>query len=125
MSTKKMTKSQMRTRRHARVRSRIVGTKECPRLCVSRSLRGLFLQLVDDEHGITIVSIRSKKDLPKKGDVGERTGKVAQAYLLGVALADKAKEKDITRVVFDRGGHAYHGRVQAVADGARAGGLAF
>lgn len=123
MNKSKLTRQQRRTRRHARVRARVMGTAERPRLNVTRSLRGMFVQLVDDQAGKTLASVNSKKDA--QGDAGERKGKVAVAYLLGKAVAEKAKAQNISAIVFDRGGNAYHGRVQAVADGARDGGLTF
>lgn len=121
----KSEKTQKRIRRHARVRAKLFGTENKPRLHVSRSLKAIFAQLIDDTNGKTLASVHSKKDVAKKTGAGERKGKVATAYLLGLALAKKAKETGITRVVFDRGGYKYHGRVKAVADGARDGGLIF
>jgi large subunit ribosomal protein L18 len=120
----KTTREQLRKRRHARVRSLVSGTPERPRLSVSRSLRGMYAQLIDDTTGKTVVSVDTKSN-KVTGDVGEREGKIASGYLLGKAVAEKAKEMNITTAVFDRGGHKYHGRVQAVADGARDGGLVF
>lgn len=107
------TKQSQRARRHARIRARLSGTAERPRLHVFRSLRGLYVQLIDDTAGRTLVSASSK------------TNQVAVAQALGLALAEKAKAAKITTVVFDRAGHKYHGRIKAVADGARAGGLVF
>lgn len=123
MSTRQLTTQQQRKQRHARVRSRVHGTAERPRLCVFRSLTGMFLQLIDDETGKTLASAHSKSI--KDGDAGEYTGKEATSFLLGKALAEKAKAANISVVVFDRGGYGYHGRVQAAAEGARAGGLQF
>jgi large subunit ribosomal protein L18 len=111
-------------RRQNRVRAKISGTTERPRLTVKRSLGGMFVQIIDDLNSKTIVSVNSKKDA-KSGDAGDRKGKVAIAYLLGKAIAEKAKEANINTVVFDRAGNKYHGRVKAVADGAREGGLKF
>ena len=119
---KRLSKTEGRIRRHARIRARIFGTAERPRLHVHRSLRGLYAQLIDDAAGKTIVAVHSKTDTMKH-DVSARAGKVAAAYGLGMTLAVKAKDMNITAAVFDRGGYAYHGRVRAVADGARAGGL--
>lgn len=113
MSNRSTTKQSARARRHARSRARLSGTAERPRLHVFRSLRGLYVQLIDDAAGRTLVSASS------------RTNQVAAAKALGLALAEKAKAAKITTVVFDRAGHKYHGRVKAVADGARAGGLVF
>lgn len=123
MKKRGTTKRKRRERRRIRVRALVAGTASIPRLNVFRSLTGLFLQLIDDTAGKTLVSVNSKKDIPSKGDAGERTGKVAEAYLLGRALAEKAKAAGIEDIVFDRAGYRYHGRVQAVADGARDGGL--
>lgn len=117
------TKAQQRARRHDRIRARLAGTSACPRLNVFRSLRGMFVQLIDDQKRLTIASVSSKTIKPAK--VEGRKAKVAMGFLLGQALAAKAKELGITQVVFDRGGYGYHGRVAAVAEGARAGGLKF
>lgn len=124
MNKSKLTKTQRRERRRARVRSQISGSAVRPRLNVTRSLTGMFLQLIDDTTSKTLVSVNSKKDA-QTGDAGERSGKVATAYLLGKLLAEKAKAAGIESVVFDRAGYTYHGRVKAVADGARDGGLVF
>ncbi|MBT4153052.1 MAG: 50S ribosomal protein L18 [Candidatus Magasanikbacteria bacterium] len=123
MKTSKLTREQQRRRRHARVRAKISGTAERPRICVSRSLIGMSIQLIDDASGKTLTSVNSKKDA--SGDAGERKGKIAVAYQLGKALAQKAKDVNVTSVVFDRSGLAFHGRVKAAADGARDGGLQF
>lgn len=122
MNTAK-TSTQKRKRRHARIRAKISGTATRPRLHVKRSLSGVWAQLVDDQAGTVIASANSKKD--SAGDAGERSGKVAVAYNVGLALAKRAAEKNITTAVFDRAGNKYHGRVQALADGARDGGLTF
>lgn len=119
-----MTKEERRNRRRARVRSRISGTATRPRLNVFRGILTTYVQLIDDTVGKTLVSVHSKKDA-KSGDAGERTGKVAQAYILGKLIAEKAKTAGIESVVFDRAGFAYIGRVEAVAQGARDGGLQF
>ncbi|MEK7102398.1 MAG: 50S ribosomal protein L18 [Patescibacteria group bacterium] len=120
-----ITRADSRTRRHLRVRRQISsGTPDCPRLSVFRSLRGMQAQLIDDASGRTLASI-GIKEIDVKIDAGERKGKVADAYRIGYMLAQKAQEKKIGTVVFDRGGYQYHGRVQALAEGARAGGLAF
>lgn len=116
-------KTVKKNRRHARIRARVSGTALRPRMHVSRSLRGMYVQLIDDEFSKTLVSVNSKKDLPKKVVAGERKGKVAESYLLGKILAEKSVALNITKAVFDRGGNRYHGRVQAVAEGARDGGL--
>lgn len=114
-------KSEMREARRKRVRARVSGSANRPRLCVFRSLSGMEAQLINDETGRTIASSRSKGLL--KEDAGDRKGKVAIAYIVGKTLAKKAKELGIVHVVFDRAGYRYHGRVAAVADGARDGGL--
>lgn len=124
MNKSQKTREQKRARRRARVRSRIIGTAERPRLAVFRSLRGMYVQLIDDSANKTLASAHSKKDTAGI-DAGERTGKEAIAFALGKAIAAKATDAKITTVVFDRGGYAYHGRVKAVADGARDGGLTF
>ena len=111
-------KKQKQTRRHLRVRSKINGTAECPRFNVFRSNKGLFLQLIDDLKGETLVSV-SNKDLKTKG------AKTDLSLELGKLIAERAKAKNITTVVFDRSSYKYHGRVKAAADGAREGGLIF
>jgi large subunit ribosomal protein L18 len=115
-----LTVSESRARRHRRVRGKVAGTAERPRLAVFRSNRGIEAQLVDDEAGRTIAAA-SWIGLPKsfKGD------KSAQATEVGKLLAENAKKAGIEAVVFDRGGYLYHGRVKALADGAREGGLQF
>ena len=109
-----------RLRRHRRVRGKIRGTAERPRLGIFRSNRGIFAQLVDDDSGRTLAA-SSWLDLPKgfKGD------KTEQAAEVGKRLAEAAKKAGVETAVFDRGGYLYHGRVKALADGAREGGLEF
>jgi large subunit ribosomal protein L18 len=107
-----------RARRHFRLRKKVVGTPERPRLVVTRSARHLYVQVVDDARGVTLVSASTFK-LAGEGD------KTAQARKVGGLLAERAKAAGITRVVFDRGGYQYHGRVAALADAAREGGLEF
>jgi large subunit ribosomal protein L18 len=114
-----LTVRQARERRHRRVRGKIVGTAERPRLMVFRSNRGIFAQLVDDSSGKTLAGASW---LTVKGLEGSKTD---QARAVGRAVAEAAKSKGIERVVFDRGGYLYHGRVKALADGAREGGLTF
>jgi large subunit ribosomal protein L18 len=106
-----------KSRRHFRLRKKVVGTAERPRLVVSRSSRHLFVQLVDDAKGVTIASGSTFK--LSDGD------KTAQAKQLGVTVADAAKAAGITKVVFDRGGNTYTGRIAAFADAAREAGLEF
>jgi large subunit ribosomal protein L18 len=116
----KFTTRQLRERRHRRVRGKVRGTAERPRLAVFRSNRGIFAQLVDDDAGKTIAG-SSWVGLPKsfKGD------KTEQAAEVGKQLAAAAKKAGVESVVFDRGGYLYHGRVKALAEGAREGGLSF
>ncbi len=125
MNKHKLTVEMKRDRRRARIRSRISGTATRPRLSVHRSLTGVYAQLIDDVNSRTLASIHSKVVDVKKLETGERSGKIAIAYAVGKLLAQKAKELKIETVVFDRGGFAYHGRVQAIADGARDEGLKF
>ena len=115
-----LTVREARLRRHRRVRAKVHGTAERPRLAVFRSNRGIEAQLVDDENGRTLASA-SHLALAKsfKGD------KTAQAEAVGKALAASAKTAGVDTCVFDRGGYLYHGRVKALADGAREGGLEF
>ena len=108
-----------RTRRHLRVRKKVTGSSARPRLVVNRSARHIFAQLVDDGAGRTLVSASTLE-----ADVRAAAGdKKARAHRVGQLLASRAKEAGITAAVFDRGGYAYHGRVAALADGAREGGL--
>lgn len=116
-------KRNLRSIRQARVRKAVVGTAKSPRLSVFRSLKGIVTQLVDDGAGKTLCAATSREI--KKTEVEGKAHKVAAAFLTGKLLAEKAKAKGIAKVVFDRAGYKYHGRVQAVADGARAGGLEF
>jgi large subunit ribosomal protein L18 len=115
-----MTTRESRLRRHRRVRGKVRGTAERPRLAVFRSNKGIFAQLVDDDAGKTVAAA-SWTGLPKafKGD------KTEQASEVGKRLADAARKAGVEGVVFDRGGYLYHGRVKALADGAREGGLTF
>jgi large subunit ribosomal protein L18 len=109
-----------RVRRHLRVRKKVTGSAERPRLVVTRSARHIFAQLVDDAVGGTLVSA-STLDASIRGSEGDKTDKAKQ---VGSLLAERAAAAGITAAVFDRGGRAYHGRVAALADGAREGGLA-
>jgi large subunit ribosomal protein L18 len=115
-----LTVREARLRRHRRVRGKIRGTAERPRLLVFRSNRGIFAQLVDDDAGRTL-SAASWLELPK----GFKGGKTEQAAEVGKRLAASAKKAGVENAVFDRGGYLYHGRVKALADGAREGGLIF
>jgi large subunit ribosomal protein L18 len=115
------THRELRDRRHRRVRKKIAGTAARPRLAVFRSNQGVFAQLVDDETGRTLAAA-DWLALKKAGFKGNKT---EQASEVGKALARAAREAGITACVFDRGGYLYHGRVKALADGAREGGLEF
>lgn len=109
-----------RLNRHKRVRGKISGTAECPRLNVYRSLKNIYAQLIDDVKGVTLVSASTvEKDFKDYG------GNAEAAHQVGKLLAERAAEAKITEVVFDRGGYIYHGRVKALAEGAREGGLKF
>ena len=110
-----------RYRRHLRVRKKVAGTAVRPRLVVFRSSKHIYAQLVDDQRNVTIAGAADTSE----GVQVEGKGKVARSFALGRFIAAKAKEKGIAKVVFDRGGYQYHGRVKAVADGARKGGLEF
>jgi large subunit ribosomal protein L18 len=113
-------KNEIRIRVHKRIRRRVAGTQERPRLAIFRSLNHIYAQVIDDQKGHTLVAAAStEKDMRGKG------GNVEGAKLIGKAVAERAKEKGITKVVFDRGGYLYHGRVKALADAARQAGLEF
>jgi len=112
-------KQQKRYRRHRRVRAKIKGTAKVPRLCVFRSSKNIYAQVIDDEKGKTLASA-SDLEIKKKKDK-----KAVLATKVGNLIAKKAIEKKINKVVFDRGGYKYHGRVKALAEGARDGGLKF
>ena len=112
-------RNEIRQRIHARIREKLSGTAERPRLNVYRSLNHIYVQVVDDQKGETLVSASSLELKLKSG------GNVAAAKEIGKAVAEKAVAKGIKRVVFDRGGYLYHGRVKALADAAREAGLEF
>ena len=116
---KKISKNKTRQVRHARVRRKINGTPECPRLNVFRSNAHINVQIIDDVNGNTLVACSSVELKLTNG------GNVEAAKTVGAKIAEKALAKNITTVVFDRGGYAYHGRVQALADAAREAGLKF
>lgn len=116
-------RSVARTRRHSRVRKNLSGTADRPRLNVFRSLSGIYAQVIDDQSGRTLVSASSvDRDLREKL---KGMKKAEQAKLVGQTVAERAKDKGIQAVVFDRGGYRYIGRIKALADGAREGGLQF
>ena len=109
--------------RARRVRKKISGTAECPRMTVYRSLKNMYVQIIDDTKGVTLLGVSSSgPDLKSKKIEGGKTGVAKE---LGKLVAEKAKEMGISRVVFDRAGYLYHGRIKAIADGAREGGLQF
>lgn len=113
-------RADIRKRIHERIRSRLSGSPERPRLAVFRSVNHIYAQVIDDQQGHTLAAAAStEKSLKGKG------GNVEGAKLIGKTVAERAKEKGITKVVFDRGGYLYHGRVKALADAARAAGLEF
>ena len=111
------TRVEKRFRRHLRVRKKVTGTADRPRLVIFRSLKHITAQLVDDVAGRTLMTVSSGQD-----DTGKKTEK---SLAVGKRIASRAKDAGITKVVFDRAGYKYHGRVKAVADGAREGGLEF
>jgi large subunit ribosomal protein L18 len=113
-----------RAKRHSRIRRKILGTKDRPRLSVRRSSNHLYAQIIDDNVGKTLVQLSTlSPDLKSKLPKG--LGTVKGAALLGTALAEKCKKEGVTKVVFDRAGYLYHGRIKALADAARKGGLNF
>jgi large subunit ribosomal protein L18 len=119
----KLSKDQHRQRVHQRVRTRLEGTPERPRLCVYRSLGHIYAQVIDDRSGKTLVSASSLDGETKKSLKGG--GNIAAAKVIGKAIAERAKSAGVSKVVFDRGGYKYHGRVKALADAAREAGLQF
>ena len=117
---KKLDKAKARAKRHQRVRNKINGTADCPRLNVFRSSKHIYAQVIDDVNGVTLCSASSmSKDF--EGNGGNKEG----ARKVGLAIAEAAKKANIEEVVFDRGGFVYHGRVAELAEGAREGGLEF
>ena len=126
---KTFSKIEHRQKRHRRVRAKIIGDAKTPRLCVFRSNQHVYAQLIDDQTkkvlGVISDFDNKGKATVKTKDGKELKGKMAIAFKTGEAVAAFAKSKNIEKVLFDRGGYKYHGRVQALADGARAGGLQF
>jgi large subunit ribosomal protein L18 len=117
---RKIEKKEIRNRIHQRIRRKLSGTKERPRLAVFRSVAHIYAQVIDDVEGRTLVSASSvDKDGKTKG------GNVAAAAAIGKLVAERAREKGVKQVVFDRGGYQYHGRIKALADAAREAGLEF
>ena len=120
---RKLSKDAHRRRVHARVRTRVTGTPERPRFCVYRSLGHIYTQIIDDRTGRTIVSASSMDKETKKNLKGG--GNIASAKAVGKSIAERAKAVGVSKIVFDRGGYKYHGRVKALADAAREAGLQF
>ena len=118
---RKEAKNDVRLRIHKRIRKSLRGTPERPRLAIYRSIAHIYAQIVDDRKGVTLAAASSNE----KGTGKASGGNVAGAKEIGRKIAERAKEKGITRVVFDRGGYLYHGRVKALADAAREAGLEF
>ena len=118
---KPKTAEELRRRRHLRVRKKVQGTPERPRLVIFRSLKHIYAHLVDDLAGKVLMGVADSSE----GVKPEQGGKVGKGFAVGLALAEKAKAAGITKAVFDRAGYVYHGRVKAVAEGARKGGLEF
>lgn len=119
----KQDRNKSRKRRHLRVRKKIMGTAECPRLNVFRSAKNIYVQVIDDVKGRTLAAA-STMDSELK-DHGIYGGNTEAAHKVGELIAKRATEKGISKVVFDRGGYLYHGRIKALAEGARKGGLNF
>lgn len=117
-------KRRRRERAHLRVRRKVRGTGERPRLAVFKSLRYVYAQLIDDDLGATLVSA-SSLEAALRGKLGKGTGTKAAARLVGETLGERAQAKGFGKVVFDRGGYIYHGKVREIADGARSAGLEF
>ncbi len=113
---KNESRNEMRVERHKRIRKQIIGTKDMPRLCVFRSNKNISAQIIDDEKGVTLASASSLNIKGNNTEVATKVGKL---------IADEAKKQKIKKVVFDRGGYLYHGRVKALADAARENGLEF
>ena len=117
---RKIEKKEIRNRIHRRIRRKLSGTAERPRLAVFRSVAHIYAQVIDDAAGATLVSASTVDKIGKT-----KGGNVAAATAIGKLVAERAKEKGISRVVFDRGGYQYHGRIKALADAARTAGLEF
>jgi large subunit ribosomal protein L18 len=124
MADKNIVKAKKSERRRRRIRGKILGTGERPRLSVAKSLRNVFVQVIDDEKHLTLVGLSSNSK-EMKTLITDKDNRVLVAKKVGQKLAELAKEKGITQVVFDRNRYRFHGRVKAVADGAREGGLEF
>lgn len=124
-SRQKKSRRTARIRRHRRIRKRVTGTAERPRLVVYRSLRNIEGQLVDDDAGQTLLGLSTLDPQLKEFEAEGQNRKIEHSFAAGRKLAERAREQGIEAVVFDRGGYKYHGRVKAFAEGAREGGLKF
>jgi large subunit ribosomal protein L18 len=113
-----------RTLRHRRIRLRVRGSAEQPRLAIFRSLKHVYAQIIDDDQRATLCAV-SSLEAPAREALAAEKAKLKQTRILGKMLAERAKEKGITRVAFDRGGYLYHGHIRELAEGAREGGLKF
>ncbi|AEM73775.1 ribosomal protein L18 [Caldicellulosiruptor acetigenus 6A] len=120
---KKVNRNEKRLIRHKRIRKKVFGTSERPRLCVYKSLKYIYAQIIDDEKGHTLVAASSLEPEIKSRLLSTKS--IEAAEYVGKVIAERAKEKGITKVVFDRGGYPYHGRVKALAEAARQAGLEF
>lgn len=120
-----LTKQELRERRHWRVRRRVVGTAEKPRMSVRFTGRNIHVQFIDDARGITLAAVSTVEPVVRTESKGKTRSNVSHAGKVGRLAAERAKEKGIKAVVFDRGGSRYHGKVKALADAAREAGLAF
>ena len=123
--SKRLTNHAARKRRHLRVRKRVHGTAQRPRLCVFRSARHIYGQIIDDDRGVTLVSASDLGNGSAEATEDDGSGKRANARAVGRQLAQAAQEAGISAVVFDRAGYQYHGRVRALAEAAREAGLVF
>lgn len=122
--SQKLDRKSARIKRHRRVRKKITGVPECPRLCVFKSLKHIYAQIIDDYNGITLVAASTlSSDIRDK--VTNSSKNIQAAKLVGELIGRKAIEKNITKIVFDRGGYLYHGKVKALADAVREAGLKF
>ncbi|MBI4553043.1 MAG: 50S ribosomal protein L18 [Candidatus Latescibacteria bacterium] len=124
MAQKKTSRALMRASRHRRVRQKINGTPERPRLCVYRSLKHIYAQIIDDTSGATLVA-SSTTILDVRQQIESGMNKIAQSRLVGKVLGERACQQGILKVAFDRAGYRYHGRVKALAEGVREGGVEF
>ena len=116
-------KVRMRAARHRRIRKRMKSMPDCPRLCVHRSLKNLYIQVIDDRQANTLVSLSTlNKEIKDKQIYG---GNIAAAQILGEVAAQKLKQKGINKIVFDRGGYVFHGRIKTLAESLRKGGIVF